>query len=111
MYDKSNDEADTSVNNCERKLTKWCRPRMINPLQVQMSAAPWSKMSSRRTFCHLERRLCHLVVSPAAARCAISRSEAVTIARYFARYSIFFGNLFRKYNIQHTYAEGMFQVP
>ena len=77
MHDKSNDVAETSVNNCGKKLTKWCRARMINPLRVQMSAAPWSKMSSRRTVCHLERRPCHLVVSPAVARCAISRREAV----------------------------------
>ena len=57
MYGKSSDEADKSVNNCGRKLTKWCRARTINPvfapLQVQMSAAPWSKMSSG-TVCHPE---------------------------------------------------------
>ena len=43
MYYKINDEIDTSVNNCRRKLIKWCLGRMINPvfgpLQVQMSAA------------------------------------------------------------------------
>ena len=37
----TNDEADMSVNKCERKLTKWSLARMINPvfglLQVQMS--------------------------------------------------------------------------
>ena len=73
MYGKSSDEADKSVNNCGRKLTKWCRARTINPvfapLQVQMSAAPWSKMSSRT--------VCHLVVSPAVATCAIRRREAL----------------------------------
>ena len=57
IYYKINDETDKSVNNCRIKLTKWCLGRMINPvfgpLQVQMSAALWSKMSSE-TVCHLE---------------------------------------------------------